>query len=83
MLNPSILKFYLTIVLSLGVCHMFHSDVPQSECLMISGRHGTETSSTLRVYKYTNEQQGFRENLEQFVLAGQDELQTVSWFWLL
>lgn len=69
MLNPSILKLCLTILLSLGVCHMFHSDVPQSKCLMISGRHGTETSSTLRVYKYTDEQHGFKENLEQFILA--------------
>lgn len=62
---------------------MFHSDMPQSKCLMISGRHGTETSSTLRVFKYTNEQHGFGENLEQFIPAGQDELQTVPWFWPL
>lgn len=81
MFNPSILKLYFTTVLSLGVCHMFHSDIPQNKSLMISGRHSTETSSTPRVYKYTIEQQGCRENLGQFVLAGQDELQTVSWFW--
>lgn len=62
---------------------MFPSDIPQSKCLMISGRHGTETRSALRAYKCTNEQHSSGEKLEQFIPAGQDKLQTVSWFWPL